>query len=234
MLLVLTALAVAAPLKTLDVPVERETSAVPVAAQQRYLARAVRDAVDQLDLERLDGRTLRLTVSGVLQMSDEDLGEYVRSELVSAVSHAGGRVREEDDDELLVRVTQAGIDHVLESRNVDVPRRKALPIALMAGGSGLATLAAALWAGHADNGQTTGPAIGVGAVTAGVGVGLLFLPPKHAQVQCDVYRARVSLESTFIPAKGKSWDASGDADVLVEDDGLPCEAEAEARRRRRD
>ena len=57
------------------------------------------------------------------------------------------------------------------------------------------------------------------------GVALLFLPPKHGTVQCPAYRARVTIDTTYIPKAGPASTSHGEADVLVDDTKLPCDAD---------
>lgn len=135
MFLMLCSITFAAPKRTLDIPVEQHSSSVPIAAQQRYLARAVAAAVAELDLHALEDHDVAVDVAGVLQMSDDALGEFILQEIESHISLAGARVDEDSEDRLIVRVAQAGLDRVLEGRRVEVPRKKGWPIALMAAGS---------------------------------------------------------------------------------------------------
>ncbi len=222
--------AAAAPVRTLDIPVDRGSATIPIAAQQRYLGRAVAEAIEQLDLRAVAGRRVALDIAGVLQMSDDDLGEFIAEEIKSHVALAGGRVDEEAENRLIVRIAQAGIDRVLESRKVSVPRKKGWPIAMMVTGSSVATLTAL----YASNDSSWNPImipLGVtGGLTAATGVGLLFLPPKRLTVECEVFRARVTIDTTFVPDEGKSKKAHGEADILVDDSDAPCEDEAQALR----
>lgn len=123
---------------------------------------------------------------------------------------------------LLVRVGEAGIDQVTETQEVTIPRSKGWPITMIVAGSAAAIAGAYAAEKYWEPTPGIGVAIGGGVVAAG-GVGLLFLPPRHSTVQCPAFRARVSIDTTFIPEAGPASTSHGEADLLVDDTRLPCD-----------
>lgn len=225
LLLLLVTVASANPEGTLDVPVEQSHARVPAAVQQRYLSRAVNEAVGELDFGPIRGHSVRLETAGVLQMTDRDLGEYVRQAITSQIAVQGGRVVSESGETVLARIGEAGIDRVLERQRVKVARSKGGPAALMISGGGAAMIGAmamALGSGHPDT-QNAGMGVTVvGGLVFGGGVALLYLPPKVGAIRCPVYRARVRIDATFVPDTGAAYETSGNADILVNESTSPC------------
>lgn len=76
------------------VPLARSWTPVRAANQQRVVALAVDDAVDQLDFSKLAGKAVVVELSGVFPHSNEDLLEYVRQQVAGRASRAGARVVE--------------------------------------------------------------------------------------------------------------------------------------------
>lgn len=76
------------------VPLARSWTPVRAANQQRVVALAVDDAVDQLDLSKLAGKAVVVELAGVFPHSNEDLLEYVRQQVEGRAARAGARVVE--------------------------------------------------------------------------------------------------------------------------------------------
>ena len=129
-----------------------------------------------------------------------------------------------------MRVGQAGIDRVLETQHVKVPRKKGWPVALMSIGSALVVSGAVASLQDRSAAEIGTPVAVVGGLVAGGGVALLFLPPKEGVVHCPAFRARVTVETTFIPPNGAVATSRGDADILVDDTRLPCDDDGVADR----
>jgi hypothetical protein len=222
-LLVATA-AVAAPGRTLDVPTDQSSARIPAAVQQRYLSMAVNEAVAKLKFEDMFGHSVALEMAGVLQMSEKDLLAYVRQAIEARIAEHGGRVVEGATEKVLARIGQGGIDRVMEQVPVKLHRSKGGPITLMSVGGGLIATGAAMMALAHDpdvqNAGLVGTISGVGL--SGVGVGLLFLPPIRDIVECPRWRARVSIDASYVPELGAASTSHGDADILIETPDATC------------
>lgn len=74
------------------VPLARSWAPVRAANQQRVLALAVDDAVEQLDLAQVAGKSVMVDLSGVFPHSDGDLMDYVIAQVEGRAARAGARV----------------------------------------------------------------------------------------------------------------------------------------------
>ncbi|HEY1558065.1 MAG TPA: hypothetical protein VGF94_24715 [Kofleriaceae bacterium] len=75
------------------VPVRRAEADVRVPNQQRVVALATDQAVEALDLSKLQGKTVAIEVSGVFPHSQDDLLAYLTAQVEAKLSRAGARVQ---------------------------------------------------------------------------------------------------------------------------------------------
>jgi len=176
--------------------VDRAAATIPVAVQQKYLSEAVEQSLEQIDFGRLQGKDVFVTVVGVLQMSDQEFGDYLAKSVETKIALAGGRVVPQSKvGQLVVRVGEAGLDSVTEYRS---RRNKNRGPTLVVVGSVL-TL------------SVFGSPVGIPLLIWGVND--LTRKPLPAQV----YHMRVSMTVTWIPTSGEAWEDRGGSDLVLSD-----------------
>jgi len=209
---------------------------VPMATHQRHLAQAIEGAVQQLELKGLEGKTMSLEVTGLLQDSEWEVWSYVRQSIEARVALLGGRIAPGGPDgRILVRVPQLGYDRVLGEKEVRVRQNRGT------------SAKAVMWAGAASvlggfalgtrlycdsNGMGLGsytcvsgfdrsrrPALMVGI---GLGVGIAGIMAKDRPlsqttriIPTEGLVARAVLDLTVVPADGTAWSTHGSRDIPV-------------------
>lgn len=74
------------------VPVARSSAELRVPNQQRVLALAADQAVEALDLSKLQGKSVAIELTGVFPHSQEDLFGYLRAQVEAKAARAGAHV----------------------------------------------------------------------------------------------------------------------------------------------
>lgn len=74
------------------VPVRRAESDIRVPNQQRVVALATDQAVEALDLSKLQGKSVEIEVTGVFPHSNTDLLSYLRAQVEAKLARSGARV----------------------------------------------------------------------------------------------------------------------------------------------
>src|SRR5438046_1624199 len=74
------------------VPVRRAEADIRVPNQQRVVALATDQAVEALDLSKLQGKSVAIELTGVFPHSNEDLLGYLRAQVEAKLARAGARV----------------------------------------------------------------------------------------------------------------------------------------------
>jgi hypothetical protein len=74
------------------VPVRRSEREIRVPNQQRVVALAADQAVEALDVSKLEGKSVAIELTGVFPHSHEDLLDYLRARVEAKLARAGARV----------------------------------------------------------------------------------------------------------------------------------------------
>src|SRR3954465_12889606 len=74
------------------VPVRRAETNIRVPNQQRVVALATDQAVEALDLSKLQGKSVGIELTGVFPHTHEDLLAYLRAQVEAKLSRSGARV----------------------------------------------------------------------------------------------------------------------------------------------
>ena len=92
LVLVLAPLGAACKYNKETVPLTRSEAAIRVPNQQRIVSLAVEQAVEGLDFEELEGKSVSIEITGVFPHFDFDLLDYLRAQLVTRLTRQGVRV----------------------------------------------------------------------------------------------------------------------------------------------
>jgi hypothetical protein len=184
------------------VPLARQAMAIRVPHQQRLVAMAVEQAVENLDFAQLAGKSWRTEVNGVFPHSREDLLDYVQTAVerrlgqsgATVIPHRPGEVSDTKENRLVISVTWGGIDtsqeHFADKDN----------IFLYTGVGVGALLSGIVIAAVGGGGYTMIPA---SLLMAG-GAGWLGVFPFVKDLTYDTYTltGRVRLAVSILPAEG--------------------------------